>query len=297
LQRILDWRSPTSEESVEYARAWLHTGVKAAEPHLQSAFLAVLAWVAEQLLMAVGSLMAALRDWLDEALGSNVWWSFCVGSQLILVGYTLHLVKVGWNRFAWWAPIAWHCFIHAFRCLWSIYSYIAARPRLIEHNGVTGVIPPLRGPGGARPFDNIEVRAMFRALGAHRKPYAFVGVVEFQGARHAVRLLRNTGTTLTFTRHGAYLSFLRDPLVGSQEDTLRPEDTSSPALGLYQFLMAMHEPSIHLCRTLPCTCATPEVLHCSAFATIPQTTAVPLTLLVSPAAWCPMCQGLVNCGF
>jgi hypothetical protein len=189
---------------VEYARAWLHTGVKAAEPHLQSAFLAVLAWVAEQLLMAVGSLTAALRDWLDEALGSNVWWSFCVGCQLIFVGYTLHLVKVGWTRFAWWAPLAWHCFIHAFRCLWSIYSYIAARPRLIEHNGVTGVIPPLRGPGGARPFDNIEVRAMFRALGAHRKPYAFVGVVEFQGARHAVRLLRNTGTTLTFTRHGAY---------------------------------------------------------------------------------------------
>ena len=282
---------------MEYARAWLHTGVKAAEPHLQSAFLAVLAWVAEQLLMAVGSLTAALRDWLDEALGSNVWWSFCVGCQLILVGYTLHLVKVGWNRFAWWAPLAWHCFIHAFRCLWSIYSYIAARPRLIEHSGVTGVIPPLRGPGGARPFDNIEVRAMFRALGAHRKHYAFVGVVEFQGARHAVRLLRNTGTTLTFTRHGAYLAFLRDPLVGSNEDTLRPEDTSSPALGLYQFLMAMIEPRIHLCHTIPCTCTTPEVLHCSAFATIPQTTAVPLTLLVSPAAWCPMCQGLVNCFF
>ena len=62
---LLGWRSPTSEESVEYARAWLHTGVKAAEPHLQSAFLAMLAWVAEQLLMAVGSLMAALRDRLD----------------------------------------------------------------------------------------------------------------------------------------------------------------------------------------------------------------------------------------
>ena len=41
----------------------------------------------------------------------------------------------------------------------------------------------------------------------------------------------------------------------------------------------------------------PEILHCSAFATIPQTTAVPLTSLVSPAAWCPMCQGLVNCFF
>ena len=130
---------------------------------------------------------------------------------------------------------------------------------------------------------------MFRALGARRKPDAFVGVVDFQGARHAVRLLRNTGITMNFNRHGAYLSFLRDPLVGTHEDTLRPEDTSSPALGLYPFLMAMLEPRIRLCRTSPCTCTTPEVLHRSAFATIPQTTAVPLTLLVSPAAWCPMC--------
>ena len=142
------------------ARASLEHHAVSAEPHVKYAFWRGVCWVLTQLLDALAGLFGAFRDSFVATFGSDFWAWVTTGAQFVVLMTVLNYVR-RFCSFSWfWLGPMLHCGWQALECVLSMLNYMAARPRLIEYNGIRGVVPPLRGPAGARPFDNKAVSAM-----------------------------------------------------------------------------------------------------------------------------------------